>query len=222
MPHHQPVLPNAGHDHDAPVGGGEAALATEHLDAGGEALHIPLPRAGKRLVEIVDVEQDLALGGTEEAEVRQMRVAAELNVDAGARGGSQIRGHDQCCTTVERERRVEHPSVPDRHELGHPALGLLLEQRDRIGPVGRWFPGSMGRSRCVLARHLAAGNALLRGQMHVPAGPREPWGAGGTGRTVGGLRAHGLSLSGIRTEGKSDQAARRSSRSRTPICSLRR
>ena len=222
VPHHQPVLADAGHDHDAPVGGGEAALAAEHLDAGGEALHVPFPRAGKRLVEVVDVEQDLALGGAEEAEVRQVRVAAELDVDARARGRSQIGGHDERRATVERERRVEHPSVPDRHELGHPALGLLLEQRDRVGPVGRWLPGAVGRSRRRLPRLLAAGDALLHGQMHVPPGPRESRGAGGTGRTVGGLRAHGLSLSGIRTEGKSDQAVCPSSRSRTPICSLRR
>ena len=36
----------------------------------------------------------------------------------------------------ERERRHEHPAVPDRDEFGHPRPGLLLEQRDRVRTVG--------------------------------------------------------------------------------------
>src|SRR5262249_28157136 len=37
----------------------------------------------------------------------------------------------------ERERRDEHPAVPDRHQLRHPCLCLLLEQPDRISTPRR-------------------------------------------------------------------------------------
>ena len=40
----------------------------------------------------------------------------------------------------ERERRDEHAAVADRDELGDAALGLLLEQRDRIGARSRRPP----------------------------------------------------------------------------------
>jgi len=40
----------------------EVAVATGYDDAGGEALDIPLPRAWERLVEVADVEHQIALG----------------------------------------------------------------------------------------------------------------------------------------------------------------
>ena len=54
------------------------------LDARGQALDVPLERAGKRLVEVVEVEDEVALGRREAAEVREMGVTAELHVEAGA------------------------------------------------------------------------------------------------------------------------------------------
>ena len=60
------------------------------------------------------------------------------------RGRRQVGGHDQRGAAVEGERRGEHPPVADRDELGNPARGLLLEQRDRVGPVGRRLPARRG------------------------------------------------------------------------------
>ena len=60
--HHFPVLADGGHDDRAPIGRGEAAVATEDLDARGQTLHVPLPRPGQRLVEVVDVEHQPPLG----------------------------------------------------------------------------------------------------------------------------------------------------------------
>jgi len=37
----------------------------------------------------------------------------------------------------DRERGHHHPAVPDRHQLGDPRFGLLLQQANRVGPV-RW------------------------------------------------------------------------------------
>ena len=79
----------------APVGGRETAFAAQDLDARSEALHVPFPGAGKCLVEVVDVEQDLSLGRAEEAEVRQVGIAAQLDVDARARRRRQVGGHHE-------------------------------------------------------------------------------------------------------------------------------
>ena len=45
--------------------------------------------AGQRLVEVVDVEDDVALRRGEAAEVQQMRVAARLHAQPGCRGGRE-------------------------------------------------------------------------------------------------------------------------------------
>ena len=63
--------------HDvAPLLGREAVVAAGDREAGGQPLDVPLPRAGERLVEVVDVEDQPALGRGEHAEVGQVRVAA--------------------------------------------------------------------------------------------------------------------------------------------------
>ena len=64
--------------------GGEPAVAAGDLKARGQPLHIPLPRAGQGLVEVVDVEHQLPLGGGEHPEVRQVRVTADLDRQTGA------------------------------------------------------------------------------------------------------------------------------------------
>ena len=47
-----------------------------------QALDVPLPRPGQRLVEVVDVEHQPPIRGGEAAEVRQVGIAAELDVQA--------------------------------------------------------------------------------------------------------------------------------------------
>jgi hypothetical protein len=68
----------------------EPALARNHDDARHEPLDVPFPRAWKRLVEVVDVEDEVAVGRGEDAEVQEMRVAAELNRKPGARRGGEV------------------------------------------------------------------------------------------------------------------------------------
>ena len=67
----------------------EAAVAAGDREARHEALHVPLERAGKRLVEVVEAEDELAVGCGEAAEVRQVRVAAELRVERRCGGRSR-------------------------------------------------------------------------------------------------------------------------------------
>ena len=144
---------------------GEAVAARRDLDAGGEPLDVPLPRTRQGLVEVVDVEHELALGRREQPEVRQVGVTTRLDPEPGGRRARQVGGHDQGCSAIEREGRGEHPSVADRHELLNPGLALLLEQRDRVGPR-RWrVDDGMTRPRHLCAGGLAPRRTLGRRQM---------------------------------------------------------
>ncbi len=134
-----------------PFGDREVAVATRDLEACRKALHVPLERPRQRLVEVVDVEHEGALGGGEAAEVGEMGVAAQLDLEARARRRREVGGHDRRRAPVERERRREHPAVADRQELGHARHALLLEDPHRF-PV-------RGRLKCSVA---GSGNGFSR------------------------------------------------------------
>ena len=71
-----------------------ARLAPGKEETGGEALDVPLEWAADGLVEVVDVEDEAAIGRGEGAEVADVGVAAELGVDAGVGAEREIAGHD--------------------------------------------------------------------------------------------------------------------------------
>ena len=108
-----------------------------HRAARGQPLHVPLPRRGQGFVEVVDVEGEAAVGCRVRAEVQEMRVAARLHVDAGLRGPREIPRHHHRRAPEEREVGLEHPRVAHGHEIGQAPAVRLLEQVDRIRPVGR-------------------------------------------------------------------------------------
>ena len=83
----------------------------------------------------------------------------------------KVGGHDQRAAAVERERAVEHPPVPDRNERRDAIGGLLLDQRDRIGPVGGRRPVAVRPSRRRLPCRAPARDPLLHGEMLVPSRP---------------------------------------------------
>ena len=118
----------------------EAAVTPGDGEARDEPLDVPFERPRQRLVEVVEAEHELAVGGGKAAEVREVRVAAELRVEARPRPAREIGGHQVGGAAVERERRHQHAAVADRHELGHAGLGLLLEQLDRVGAMRGRLP----------------------------------------------------------------------------------
>ena len=69
----------------ASLSGSSQVLRRDH-DARREPLEIPLEWGRQRLVEVVDVEDDVALRRREAAEVHQVRVAAGLHADPAASG----------------------------------------------------------------------------------------------------------------------------------------
>ena len=179
----------------------EAAVAAGDGEAGDQPLDVPLERAGQRLVEVVDAEDQPPVGRAERTEVRQVRIAAELHVQARPRDARQIGRHRVRRAAIEGERRDEHAPVADRHELLDPRGGLLLEQVDGVEPLGRRRPLAMDGTRRRRTRRLPRVRALRGRRMRhgpVAAGRRRvlvvlrasPRGSGLNGR-------HGLAPSWV-------------------------
>ena len=140
----------------------EASVPAGDGEARGEPLHVPLERPRQRLVEVVDAEDKPPIRRGEDAEVREVRVAAELRVQARPRPIREIGRHEVCAAAEERERRHEHAPVPDRAELRQTRLRLLLEQIDRVAAHRRRLPGGVRRARQLAARGLAPRGPLGR------------------------------------------------------------
>ena len=98
----------------------EPAVPARNGKARREPLDVPFPGSRERLVEVVDVEDDVALGRREDAEVREVAITAGLNVDPGRGRRGEVAGHDDRGAAQERERRRDHPPVPDRQEVRKP------------------------------------------------------------------------------------------------------
>ena len=160
----------------------EPTVATGHREARDEPLHVPLERTGQRLVEVVDAEDQPSIGRGERTEVREVGVAAELDLQTGAGRVREIGRHEVGGAAVERERGHEHPPVADRDQLGHARRVLLPEQLDRIAPAdGRRHElavsGSRRRLACGLALRRALGGARVVDRLGRAApgpGPRLP------------------------------------------------
>jgi hypothetical protein len=158
----------------------EPTLTRGDDQAGHQPLEVPLERARQGLIEVVDVEDQASLRRAEQAEVGQVRVAAQLHSKVRPRAERQVGGHHARRTAVEGERRDQHPSVPDRDELGHPCLSLLLEQGDRIAALGgARHPGLIGEWH-DLALRLAQRGARLGRLRRLRTGDRAAAWARGT------------------------------------------
>ena len=143
----------------------ESAVAPRDGEACDEPLHVPLERPRKRLVEVVDAEDHPPVRCGEDAEVRQVRVAAQLHVQLCARLVREVRSHDGGGASVEGERRHQHAAVADGHQLLQARLRLVLQQLDGIPPARRGRPVAVNAASDVRPSGLAAGGAVLDGEV---------------------------------------------------------
>ena len=169
-----PVGPGRGEHHRLAFLALEPVVPAGDLQARGQPLHVPLERAGQRLVEVVDVEDESPFRRGEDPEVGQVRVTAQLGPQPGVRRAGQVGRHDERRPAVERERRDQHPPVPDRHELGHPAGRLPLEQLDRVGPQLRRGEHGVGLERNLGAGREAPGDPVRPARRRRRGGPPDP------------------------------------------------
>jgi hypothetical protein len=147
------------------VGLAEAVVAGRDGEAGRHPLDVVLERPRQGLVEIIHIKQQPPLRRGEGPEVGQMRVPAQLDLEAGGGCAGEVGGHDLGRAPVEGERRDQHPPVPDRHQVGLAGGVLVLEQRDRVGPVAGWRPTVVAGQRRLLARLLAPRPPFLKARM---------------------------------------------------------
>ena len=181
----------------------EAIVPRGDGDAGRKSLDVPVERRRERLVEVVDVEDQVPVGRRVHAEVQQVRVTAGLYPDIGAGRVREIPGHRRRRAAEVGERRGGHAPVADRYQIRHPGLGLLLENGDRVGPFRRRRPLRVAGPGHGCAVRSAPGPPLVRREHlmrrrqdtrthlahqvpHLQSWPLPADGAGG-----GSCRAHG-------------------------------
>ena len=87
---------------------GQVDMTSGDDHAGRKSLNVPLPGRRQGFVEIVDVEEDVALRRSETAEIHKMSVAAGLHAKSARRGRRQIGRHDRGRAAIEGERRLGH------------------------------------------------------------------------------------------------------------------
>ena len=145
---------------------GSAVLPTRHPDARDEPAQVPLPRARVRLVEVVQVDDQVTLRGGVEPEVAQVRVAADHGRDAGRRQRRQVVGHDDGRPAQEPVRRRGHAPDPDRDQPVQAPLVALLDLRDRVAVRRR--PLAERRTRHRVAQGPARRVPLLAGRRPPP------------------------------------------------------
>ena len=141
-----------------------AIVSRRDLETHDQTLQIPLPRRGQRLVEIVEVEDQVSLGRCKGAEVEQVTVATRLHVDAGGRHCGEVMRHQRRGAAQERERAADHASIADRDQLRQPAVVGRLQDRDGIAaPAGRRPFGVAFARHAARAARLPAASLSARG-----------------------------------------------------------
>ena len=141
--------------------------------------------ARQRLIEIVDVEQDVVFGRIERAEVHQMTVAAGLHRRPGKRLMREIGRHHRRRAAKEPERVRHHALVALGQKLGDPLGVGFRKNGDRV-PISGAVQFRMGfaRERALAATCPARigprGSSKPRPWRQSPRAKR--YGAGSPGR----------------------------------------
>jgi len=130
-------------------------------DTRGQALDVPLPGGLERFVEIVDVEQELALGAGESAEIRSVAIAAGLHANSGGGSFREIPSHHCRRTTEKCKRGLAHAAIADGQKVGEAAAIGLAQDFDGIGTVGRSGPLGVGVPRDAFPQSFSPADALF-------------------------------------------------------------
>ena len=133
-----------GHHDRLPRRSDRPTSRAEHLEAeppGAERSTVEGP--GQRLVEVAQVEGQVPLGRRPEAEVQDVGITAELDLEPGVLGRGEVGGHDRRGPAVEVPGCGRHASVADGDQLrdavvtlGHDDLQCVVgAPPDRVPPA---------------------------------------------------------------------------------------
>ncbi len=106
-------------------------------------LYVPLPWSRGGLVEVIDVKHEMPFRRTEAAEIADVTITAGLHAKPGGRSAGEVEGHQSRGAPKEREGRLAHSSVANGKKVGQASFVSVLQQLDRIRPIGRRFPFSL-------------------------------------------------------------------------------
>ena len=158
-------------------------MSARHPDARDQPTQIPLPAAWVRLVEVVEVDHQIAFRRGVEAKIAEVRIATHHGCDPGRGQSRDVLRHDDRGATQEAVRRVDHSADSDRNEPIHTALVADVDQVD-------WIRSPWGRRpvRQRLPRNLLAQTLSER----VPLGARHRTLAQGAIRPTVGFGQYGV------------------------------
>ena len=109
----------------------DVAGPPRHDETDRQAFDVVFPRPWQGFVKVVEVEQQVAFGAGVDAEIGEMGIARELNLNAAGRVACQVMGHDNGTAPEVRKRRCQHAAVADRHQVRDTGAARLLQQRNR-------------------------------------------------------------------------------------------
>src|SRR5262245_55510169 len=95
-----------------------------------------------RFVEVIQVEDEVALRRGIKPEIPKVRIAADNRLDAGARHAIEILCHQGGRSSKESIRRDGHPSYAHRNQALKATRVGLLDEIDRIRPIGFRSPAA--------------------------------------------------------------------------------
>ncbi|MNL30216.1 hypothetical protein D3C87_1519390 [compost metagenome] len=133
--------------------------------AGRQTLEVPLEWRRQRFVEIVDIEDHVALWRGEPPEVHEVRVPTRLHADTTGRCGAEVRRHDGRPASIEGKRGGRHAAESDGYQLEDPPLIRCLQALHGIDAVWRGMPTGLRCARGHVAQGAAFGGAFVRRQV---------------------------------------------------------
>ena len=108
-----------------------AGFAPGKHQRGGHALQVPLEGSADGLIEVVDVEDEAAVGRGKCAQVADVGIAADLGEDAGIGQAAQVGGHHGNGAAEIAEGRLGHELPLELDQRRDAAAGGMLEEFDR-------------------------------------------------------------------------------------------
>ena len=81
----------------------KAVAAAGQHETDGQSFHISFPRGRKRLVKIIDIENNASFRGGIRAEIQQMAITTDLNLNPTGRRRGQVGRHIQRRSTIKCE-----------------------------------------------------------------------------------------------------------------------
>ncbi len=91
--------------------------AARHYETGRQPFDIPFPVTPKRLIKVIEVEDELTFRRRKQPEIVEMRVATGLYEQGCGRRASQIAGHHRRRATQEGKRGLQHAPIADGQQV---------------------------------------------------------------------------------------------------------